>query len=251
MVEALASDRSDQPFNMTVLPRRAWRDRPVPDTHGSQPACNRDAIGRVTVADEVAWRLVPRECFGDLSGDPFGGRICSHIGPDEPSALQTQDDQPVEKFEPDGRNDEQIDGGDVGGVIAQERSPTRRGWATTSAHVLGDSRLSDVDAEFQQLAMDARRAPKRVIAADCPDQIADLGRDLRPADTTSRLPAPVETEAAPMPANQRLGLEDDRGSEQRREQPVEPDEDQPICGAQSEPSLARIVSGREVAGGGT
>ena len=29
MVKALASDRSDQPFNMTVLPRRTWRDRPI------------------------------------------------------------------------------------------------------------------------------------------------------------------------------------------------------------------------------
>ena len=36
MVETLASDRSDQPFNMTVLPRRAWRDRPISDAHGSQ-----------------------------------------------------------------------------------------------------------------------------------------------------------------------------------------------------------------------
>jgi hypothetical protein len=85
MIETLASDRSDQPFNMTVLPQRAWRDRPIPDAHGSQPACDRDAVG------EVAWRLVPREGFGDLSRDPFGGRKCSHIDPDEPSALQTQD----------------------------------------------------------------------------------------------------------------------------------------------------------------
>jgi hypothetical protein len=27
VVEALASDRANQPFNMTVLPWRAWRDR--------------------------------------------------------------------------------------------------------------------------------------------------------------------------------------------------------------------------------
>ena len=91
MIEALAPDRSDQPFNMTVLPRRAWRDRPIPDAHGSQPACDRDTIGGVTIADEVAWRLVPWEGFGDLSGDPFGGRMCGHIDPDEPSPLQTQD----------------------------------------------------------------------------------------------------------------------------------------------------------------
>ena len=42
-------------------------------------------------------------------------------------------------------------------------------------------------------------------------------------------------ETAPMPAHERLGLEDDRGSKKRREQPVEPDEDQPICIAQPEP----------------
>ena len=127
MVEALASDRSDQPFNMTVLPRRTWRDRPISDAHDSQPACDRATIGGVTIADEVARRLVPRECFGDLSGDPFGGRMCGHVDPDETSPLQTQDHQPVEKFEPNGRNDEQINGGDVRSVNAQERSPTCRG----------------------------------------------------------------------------------------------------------------------------
>jgi hypothetical protein len=101
MVKALASDRSDQPFNMTVLPRRAWRDRPVSNAHGAQSACDRDTIGGVTVStvsDEVAWRLAPRECFGDLSDDPLGGRTRRHIGPDEPSPLQSQDDQPVKKF---------------------------------------------------------------------------------------------------------------------------------------------------------
>jgi hypothetical protein len=38
-----------------------------------------------------------------------------------------------------------------------------------------------------------------------------------------------------MPAHQRLGLEDDRGSEQGGEQPIEPDENQPIRIPQPEP----------------
>jgi hypothetical protein len=77
---------------MTVLPRRAWRDRPISDAHGSQPACDRDTISGVTIADEVTPRLVERrEGFGNLSGDPFGGRMCGHVDPDEPSPLQTQD----------------------------------------------------------------------------------------------------------------------------------------------------------------
>jgi len=41
------------------------------------------------------------------------------------------DDQPVEHFEPDRRNDEQIDAGDVVGVIAQESLPARRARAVT------------------------------------------------------------------------------------------------------------------------
>jgi hypothetical protein len=70
------------------------------------------------------WR-VPWERFGDLSGDPIGGGICGHIGPDESTPFETQDDQPIEKFEPDGWDDEQIDGRDVGGVVAQEGAPAR------------------------------------------------------------------------------------------------------------------------------
>jgi hypothetical protein len=91
--------------------------------------------------------------------------------------------------------------------------------------------LGDVDTKFQQLAMNAWRTPQRVVAADCPDQIAEVGRDRRPADTTARLATPVQTEAAPMPAHQRLRLEDNRGFEQGGEQPIEPDEDQAISRA--------------------
>ena len=83
--------------------------------------------------------------------------------------------------------------------------------------------------------MNARRAPQRVVVADCPDQIPDVGRDSRPTDTTARLATPVQTEAAPMPAHQRLRLEDNRGFKQGGEQPIEPDEDQAICSAQPEP----------------
>src|SRR3954447_6435560 len=83
--------------------------------------------------------------------------------------------------------------------------------------------------------MNAWRTPQRVVAADCPDQIADVGRNRRPADTTARLPTPVQTEAAPMLAHQRLRLEDNRGFDQGEEKPIEPDEDQAICSPQPEP----------------
>src|SRR5215467_13663638 len=59
MVEALASDRANQPFNMTVLPWRTWNDRPVANAHGLQATGDRGAIGGVAVSDEVARCLIP------------------------------------------------------------------------------------------------------------------------------------------------------------------------------------------------
>ena len=99
--------------------------RSVANAHGSQPPGDCGAIRGAAVTDEIARRLIPWECFGDLTGDPLGGWICRHIGPDEPSPLQTQDDQPVEQFEPDRRNDERIDAGDVGGAIAPKLNSSR------------------------------------------------------------------------------------------------------------------------------
>jgi hypothetical protein len=61
MVEAFASDRSNQPFNMTVLPRRAGHDWSVSDAHGSQSACDRDTIRSVAVTDQVTQCRVRRE----------------------------------------------------------------------------------------------------------------------------------------------------------------------------------------------
>src|SRR5271163_4855285 len=54
MVEAVASNRADQPLNMTVLPRRTWRDGPVSNAHGSHAKCGRGAVDGVAVTDQVA-----------------------------------------------------------------------------------------------------------------------------------------------------------------------------------------------------
>ena len=35
MVEAVASDRADQPLRVSILPGRAGRDRPIPNAHGA------------------------------------------------------------------------------------------------------------------------------------------------------------------------------------------------------------------------
>jgi hypothetical protein len=54
MVDALASDRSDQSFGEAVLPRRAWSDWFVADAHGSQSMPDGNAIDLIPIA--IRWR---------------------------------------------------------------------------------------------------------------------------------------------------------------------------------------------------
>src|SRR5258708_2435119 len=48
-------------------------------------------------------------------------------------------------------------------------------------HPIRDARLSDLEAELEQLAMDARRSPQRVFRAHPPDQRAQVRGDPRSA----------------------------------------------------------------------
>src|SRR5467141_4246300 len=111
VVQALAPDRSDQPFGKAVLPGRGWCGRLVPDAHGAQSARHDAAIDPVAIADEVVRSLIPRKCLRDLTCNPFGRGICCDVDPDEISAIKPYNDEAIEQFEADGWDNEQIHGG--------------------------------------------------------------------------------------------------------------------------------------------
>src|SRR5437764_2574077 len=67
--------------------------------------------------------------------------------------------------------------------------------------ILRDTRLSDLKAELEQLAMDARGTPQRIVNTHPPDQRAQVCVDLRPASKRGGLPTPVPAEAGPMPTD--------------------------------------------------
>src|SRR6266581_8508040 len=215
MVDALASDRSDQPFGEAVLPRRAWGDGLVTDAHGAQSVRDGSAIDAIPIADHVARRLSPRECFGDLACDPVRGRMGCDVDPDEVSAGQPNDDKGIEQVEANARNNEQVHGGDVRRVVTQEGAPSL-GWRSTSLdHVLRDARLSDLEAELEQLAMNARRTPQRIFHAHPPDQCAQIPIDLWSASKGTGFPTPVPAKAGPMPTHEGLGPDDRDGLQGR------------------------------------
>src|SRR5499427_7148634 len=103
-------------------------------------------------------------------------------------------------------------------MVTQKAAPPLTWRPMPLDHVFGDARLRDFKAELEQFAVDARRAPQRVLDTHSPDHGAQLGVNLRPPSKRARLPMPVPTKAGPMPTNERLWT-DDRDDLQNRRKP--------------------------------
>ena len=70
----------------------------------------------------------------------------------------SQNQEHVQDLKPNRWNGEEVDRDHSLQVILQEDSPGLRRWLPAD-HVFADAGLTDIDAEFERLAMDARRAP--------------------------------------------------------------------------------------------
>src|SRR5664280_324831 len=83
-----APDRSDQPFDKAILPRRSWCDRLVPDAHGARSACDHRTVDPIAIPDHVNRSFIPRKRLGDLTRNPLRRRIGCDVDPDEISAIK-------------------------------------------------------------------------------------------------------------------------------------------------------------------
>ena len=123
MVQALSSDRADQPLDVAILPGRPRCRWSVPNTHGREASRYDVTIGGVPVADEVSGRVIPGEGLGDLTGDPFGRGVIGHAQRDQASSFMPQDDQDKQQPKIDRRDHQEVHGTDPSRMIAQERLP--------------------------------------------------------------------------------------------------------------------------------
>jgi hypothetical protein len=95
-------------------------------------------------------------------------------------------------------------------MVVQKREPTL-GWLRTSRRSFdpaGDRSLSNIKTQHEELAVDPRRSPGRVLSDHPEDQIPNLLGNSPPpcwlSDPGDQ--TPVETKACPMPSNHCLRL---------------------------------------------
>jgi hypothetical protein len=101
-------------------------------------------------------------------------------------------------------------------------------------------------------AVDAWRAPQRVLDAHPPDQSAQLHADLRPSSQPAGLQTPIVTKPGLMPAHERLGTDHGDDPEHRRKPSIQLDKDQAIGVAEADtpchlsPQHNQLISERRI-----
>ena len=84
----------------------------------------------------------------------------------DPPAVMEKDDEDEEDSTRERRYGEEIHRAQRRDVIREERAPCLRRRATRPPHKPGDGSLRDLNTQLAQLAVDARRAPKRIRGGD-------------------------------------------------------------------------------------
>src|ERR1700730_804421 len=113
-------------------------------------------------------------------------------------------------------------------MITQEGPPSLAGRPPSFDHVLGDTRLRDLEPELEQFAVDTWRTPKRIFDAHPPDQYAQLPVDLRSPSPRARLPMPVAAKAGSVQTYERLGPYDCESLQDCWEPAIQLDKEQAI-----------------------
>src|SRR6201996_6865264 len=217
VVKAFPSDRTDQPFRISILPRGARRRRSIANAHRSKPSDEDLTIGPVPVTNEIAGSLFPAAGFRDLICDPFCSWMRGDAKPENVSPAVPHDQQAVEQAKRDRRHDEQIHRNHA---VAWSRRNVLQPWDGGSGrpdHVLGHAGPSDIDAELEEFSMDPRRSPQRIGNAHLADKLAYLGRYSWSPTTAPRLPPPVRSEPGAVPFNHGLRLHDRQGAQHLRQ----------------------------------
>src|SRR5882762_11905658 len=170
------------------------------------------------------WQLLPKGTkMGNLRGKRvFWSRTLPHVMKNcsvECDAGYGPTPKHVKNPETDRGHGEEIDGDQLLGAILQECAPGLRRRFAAAHHVFAHAALTDVDAEFEQFAVDARSTPTGILPAHPADQISDFARNGGSSGLASpHLPGPEQAKAGTMPGYDCFWLDDGQ-----RRAPVTPE----------------------------
>jgi hypothetical protein len=156
-----------------------------------------------------------------------------------PSASEFDDEQHIYALQEDRVDGEEVARQDPGGLLAQERPPTRCSAPGRRVKAVGAQHPPDragrhPTPEPQELAVDPLVAPPRILASKPHDQLLRLVGYRRPSMGGGGV-GPAPADHAPVPAQQRLGLHQEHRPARPWEQPAQRRKQRPVGGLQAGP----------------
>ena len=122
VIETLASDGTDDPLGVGVLPWGTRGGEKLVDAHATRRGRERGERV-VAIVNEIARSGVLRKGFAELLRGPEGRRMRGHCDVSDAAALMGEDDQHEQQSIRDSRHDEEIGGRDLVDMIGEKRPP--------------------------------------------------------------------------------------------------------------------------------
>jgi hypothetical protein len=123
----------------------------------------------IAIVDQISGHLVPRKRLAQLLGRPRRRRMRGDRHVPDASAIVSEEHQDEQEAVGRGWDDEEIGRHNLADVIPQEGAPGLRRRSASTNQVFRDRGLTDVDSEFEQFAMNPRRAPGPDWRSTCPE----------------------------------------------------------------------------------
>jgi len=206
MGEALAPHRADESFGEGILPPAVWRGWHVSESHARDAVSEHGAVDPVAIAEERGGGGVVREGVDELLSGPAGGGMRGDVEVDDVPAVVSEHDENEEHPQARRRHGEDVERDHVADVVGERGLPGLGRREAPPRHQPGDGALGDLEAELQELSVDARGTPERMRGGQFPNQGSDLDSDAR---TTSGRPTrtlgPGRAETAARPAQDGVG----------------------------------------------
>ncbi|HYT21414.1 MAG TPA: hypothetical protein VEW05_14455 [Candidatus Polarisedimenticolia bacterium] len=209
MIEALPTNGTDDALYIGSLPRRTWCRQNFADAQVSHLFLELMAEDRIAVAQQVAGRFGKGKGLPQLLDYPSRGWVGGRIEVENAALVMGQNEKHLKNLETDRGHGEKIDGHQLLDMILEEGAPSLRRGFMAGHHVFADAALSDVDAKFEQFAMDAGCTPAGILPAHLADQMPDLMRNEGSSGfSAAHLPGPEQAETSAMPRYDRFRPDD-------------------------------------------
>ena len=213
VIQQVSSTALHPTFRDTVLPRAFERGPYRPDLQRSNGCPDFQPVFRIPVEDQIPGSHPERKRFPQLLDNPQTRWMPCDVEVQDASPIVGDYEKAVEHSESDRRNGEEIHSCNGFSVVAQKGKPSP-GWLRIprrSFHPAGDRSFRDIKTDHEQLAVDARCAPSRILGHHPEDQLPNFLRGLsspdRLADFGNQLP--VQPEPDPVPPDHRFRCDND------------------------------------------